>query len=181
MKPLLPLLLLLASPAYADAMPDGSTPDIGRTAAPRGPVGWRPDGTRITRPFAVGQAQPGAPIRGGGPVLVDGAGRHYTSADLGGSSGFIPIPVGGTLPMRQYGGGIATVYGLPSSNPNIPPEGPDGPEKPGTPGGGGNPPDGTPVPGPLPLLGAAAAFGLSRKLRRRLKKKPTTHHLYGHE
>ncbi len=35
-------------------------------------------------------------------------------------------------------------------------------------GGGGNAP-GDPVPGPLPLLGAAAAFGYSRKLRRRLK------------
>jgi hypothetical protein len=34
----------------------------------------------------------------------------------------------------------------------------------------GNPPapPGTPVPGPLPLFGAAAAFGYSRRLRRRV-------------
>jgi hypothetical protein len=31
-------------------------------------------------------------------------------------------------------------------------------------------PDPAPVPGPLPLLGAAAAFGLSRKLRNRIEK-----------
>ena len=28
----------------------------------------------------------------------------------------------------------------------------------------------TPVPGPLPALGAAAAFGFSRKLRKRIKR-----------
>jgi hypothetical protein len=31
-----------------------------------------------------------------------------------------------------------------------------------------------PVPGPLPLLGAASAFGFSRKLRRRLRAAATT-------
>jgi hypothetical protein len=32
------------------------------------------------------------------------------------------------------------------------------------------PPSGTGVPGPLPVLGAAAAFGFSRKLRKRIKR-----------
>ena len=36
-------------------------------------------------------------------------------------------------------------------------------------GGGSTPAPGDTVPGPVPLLGAAAAFGYSRKLRRRLK------------
>lgn len=35
-------------------------------------------------------------------------------------------------------------------------------------------PDPSPVPGPLPLLGAAAAFGWSRRIRRRLKAGTTT-------
>jgi hypothetical protein len=38
-----------------------------------------------------------------------------------------------------------------------------------TTGGGGDPGPGDAVPGPLPLLGAGAAFGYSRKLRRRMK------------
>ena len=33
---------------------------------------------------------------------------------------------------------------------------------------------GTPVPGPLPLFGAAAAFGWSRTLRRRIRSASTT-------
>ena len=33
-------------------------------------------------------------------------------------------------------------------------------------------PPSTPVPGPLPLFGAAAAFGFSRKLRKRIKLAP---------
>ncbi len=35
-------------------------------------------------------------------------------------------------------------------------------------------PPATPVPGPLPLFGAAAAFGWSRKLRRRVNAAGTT-------
>jgi hypothetical protein len=35
------------------------------------------------------------------------------------------------------------------------------------------PPQGSPVPGPLPLVGAAAAFGFSRRLRSRINKSAT--------
>lgn len=180
LKPLLLALALVGSPVLADGMPDGSIPDLGRLRAPAAAAA------------IAARAKPRfTPV---GPYYRDAEGTRYTAADV--KLGFLPVPPGyrrsdGGL-VRVWNGAPAgfVVAGLdtpatittlmarqqaqppapeppapepPTPEPPAPPTPPD-PEPPSPPDPQ-NPPL-QDVPGPLGLGALAAAFALSRRLRR---------------
>lgn len=173
------LILLMASPVYADAMPDGNTPDPGATAKPSESKAWAPDGTKITNPV-IGAPIKGAPIAQSEPTLVDGGGREYRPSDVGRGM-FIPIPnyIPGGYNYVAYGGGLARRFDGPPPGaplpPGLPPD-PNDPTDPTTPTTPVDPiPPRTDVPGPVGILGLGAFFAYSRRLRNRLGVNNSSH------
>lgn len=166
---LLPLLLLCATPAHADAFPPGhkfATPPVQISKlAPGDPLGYQPAPSPPTLgitpdrlyddPIASRVLRTPAWLPGTGSVEGWNIPIIYAS-NRGGNNN------GGN---QQNGGNGGGNNGCGNGN-----GGPNGSNNCG--GGGGDrpkPDSSNDVPGPFPILGAAAAFGWSRKLRRRIK------------
>jgi|GEM_PF-6318561 len=177
MKRFLLLLILLGGPALADGIPTQSVPDTGRLRF------------QVATLAAAGGRTPLPPVA----TKVDAEGTAYTQADV--DLGYLPVPPG----YRRSGGGLvwnwqgarpgALTPGVdtpalittlmaqqqrspgPPGPPNPPgPPRPPGPPKPPTPPTPPKPPTpGTDVPGPLGLGLLPVGWGISRRLRRRIR------------
>lgn len=163
----LPLLLICAAPAHADAFPPGHkfppAPAQISKLAPGDPLGYQP----APNPRALGIVpdrlydDPIASRFVRNVVWKPGVGSVSSwnppiiyASNRGGNNN------GGNFHTGGNGGGN---HGC--GNGNGGPNGRKNCHKPEPP----SPPNRPDVPGPLPILGAAAAFGWSRKLRRRIQ------------
>ena len=149
----------LPAPAHADAPPPGARPGrvfAGEQYAPPAsitrtdPLGYMPTPVRRIPGGASASRIFDAPLTGGGrfssPPWAPGRGALVSFVVPG-----LDLPPGDD-------GGDGGDHGEPPYNP------PPHPEPP-------SPPDHQPaVPGPLPLAGAAAAWGWARRLRRRVQR-----------
>jgi sugar lactone lactonase YvrE len=109
----------------------------------------------VVRTYTTADTFLGEPISTLFALNIDPDGTSFWTADLGTSNVYrVDIASGNILSKFNSGGTAAglSIFGEFTSG-----------------GGGGGNGGSTSVPGPLPVLGAATAFGFSRKLRKRIK------------
>jgi hypothetical protein len=161
LTPALLALATLSAPAHADVLPPGThLPPVGHAErlAPGDPLGYRPAPAPSVPGGASNSRLFDAPITGSGPI----ASPTLLASWRGAPPGWNPPGLDRPRDDKDDKGGQADKDGkhdCPQTG-TRPSPCPPKPPKPPMPVPG--------VPGPLPVVGVAAAWGWSRKLRRRV-------------